>query len=200
VPGDATNRNRIRGSAGRRRGRISQKSYSIKDQYCKSGGCAITPEGRHRENVPLLKGRHEARNDRGEIADLLLADTVAKHVKSNAIVFARNGATVGIETRERSRMDSLEIAAAKAAGMGAAAGISEPPTNTNIVLGRIVHAHVDPSVWKNGRVDPKLLDPVCRLSGSGYAALGDLVNVQRPQWKDIRGTVGTGAMPRGQRR
>src|ERR1700726_3992406 len=41
--------------------------------------------------------------------------------------------------------------------------------HTNIVLGRIVHAHVDPSVWKNGRVDPKLLDPVCRLSGSGYA-------------------------------
>jgi flavin reductase (DIM6/NTAB) family NADH-FMN oxidoreductase RutF len=45
--------------------------------------------------------------------------------------------------------------------------------NTNIVLGRIVHAHVDPSVWNNGRVDPKLLDPVCRSSGSGYASLGD---------------------------
>ena len=44
--------------------------------------------------------------------------------------------------------------------------------NTNIVLGRVVHAHVDPSVWKNGVVDPKLLDPVCRLSGSGYATLG----------------------------
>ena len=72
--------------------------------------------------------------------------------------------------------------------------------NTNIVLGRIVHAHVDPSVWNNGRVDPKLLDPVCRLSGSGYAALGDLVNVQRPRWKDIAGSAGTDAMPRAQRR
>jgi flavin reductase (DIM6/NTAB) family NADH-FMN oxidoreductase RutF len=49
----------------------------------------------------------------------------------------------------------------------------DPDRNTNIVLGRIIHAHVDPSVWKNGRVDPKLLDPVCRLSGSGYATLGD---------------------------
>jgi hypothetical protein len=47
-------------------------------------------------------------------------------------------------------------------------------------------AHVDPSLWKNGRVDPKLLDPVCRLSGSGYASLGDLVNDQRPQWKISR--------------
>ena len=72
--------------------------------------------------------------------------------------------------------------------------------NTNLVLGRILHAHVDPSVWRDGRVDPKLLDPVCRLSGSGYAALGDLVSVQRPQWKDINGTVGTDAMPRARRR
>jgi flavin reductase (DIM6/NTAB) family NADH-FMN oxidoreductase RutF len=72
--------------------------------------------------------------------------------------------------------------------------------NTNIVLGRIIHAHVDPSVWRNGRVDPELLDPVCRLSGSGYAALGDLISVQRPQWKDIKGAIGMHAMPRAQRR
>jgi flavin reductase (DIM6/NTAB) family NADH-FMN oxidoreductase RutF len=68
--------------------------------------------------------------------------------------------------------------------------------NTNIVLGRIVHAHVEPSVWKNGRVDPRLLDPVCRLAGSGYASLGTLLNVQRPQWRNIEGTLGQEAMPR----
>jgi flavin reductase (DIM6/NTAB) family NADH-FMN oxidoreductase RutF len=72
--------------------------------------------------------------------------------------------------------------------------------NTNIVLGRVVHAHVDPSVWKNGRVDPKLLDPVCRLAGSGYASLGVLVNVVRPQWRNIEGTVGQEAMPRAEQR
>ena len=72
--------------------------------------------------------------------------------------------------------------------------------NTNIVLGRIVHAHVDPMVWNNGRVDPRLLDPVCRLSGSGYATLGALVNVQRPQWANIEGTSDQEAMPRAERR
>jgi flavin reductase (DIM6/NTAB) family NADH-FMN oxidoreductase RutF len=72
--------------------------------------------------------------------------------------------------------------------------------NTNIVLGRILHAHVDPSVWRNGRVDPKLLDPACRLAGSGYAALGELVNVQRPEWKNVKGTNGQEAMPREERR
>jgi hypothetical protein len=54
----------------------------------------------------------------------------------------------------------------------------------------MIHAHVDRSVWRNGRVDPKLLDPVCRLSGSGYAALGGLVSVPRPRWKHIEGTIG----------
>jgi flavin reductase (DIM6/NTAB) family NADH-FMN oxidoreductase RutF len=72
--------------------------------------------------------------------------------------------------------------------------------NTNIVLARIVHAHVDPSVWRNGRVDPKLLDPACRLAGSGYAALGELVNVQRPEWTNVKGSRGQEAMPREERR
>jgi len=72
--------------------------------------------------------------------------------------------------------------------------------NTHIVLGRIVHVHVDPSVWRDGRVDPRLLDPVCRLSGSGYATLGELVNVQRPVWKSVQATHGQEAMPRAVKR
>ena len=72
--------------------------------------------------------------------------------------------------------------------------------NTHIVLGRIVHAHVDPSVWRDGRVDPKLLDPVCRLSGSAYAALGEIVNVPRPAWSAVQGTHGQEGMPRAVKR
>ena len=72
--------------------------------------------------------------------------------------------------------------------------------NTNIVLGRIVHAHVDPSVWKNGRVDPRLLDPVCRLSGSGYAALGDWSTSSARSGRTSRARSGHDAMPRAERR
>jgi len=53
-----------------------------------------------------------------EIAELLFADTVAKHVKSNAIVFARGGATIGIGAGQPSRIDSVKIAVAKAAEAG----------------------------------------------------------------------------------
>jgi phosphoribosylaminoimidazolecarboxamide formyltransferase/IMP cyclohydrolase len=63
-----------------------------------------------------------------EIADLLFADLVAKHVKSNAIVFARSGATVGIGAGQMSRVDSVKIAAVKAAEAGKSAGLAQSPT------------------------------------------------------------------------
>ena len=46
--------------------------------------------------------------------DLLFAWRVAKHVKSNTIVYARDGATVGIGAGQMSRIDSARIAARKA--------------------------------------------------------------------------------------
>ena len=49
-----------------------------------------------------------------ELADCLFAWTVAKHVKSNAIVYARDGATVGIGAGQMNRRDSARIAAVKA--------------------------------------------------------------------------------------
>jgi len=62
-----------------------------------------------------------------EVANLIFADTVAKHVKSNAIVFAKDGATVGIGAGQPSRVDSARIAVAKAAEMQRAAGLADSP-------------------------------------------------------------------------
>ncbi len=50
----------------------------------------------------------------GEFEDMLFAFTVCKHVKSNAIVYAKNGATVGIGAGQMSRIYSAKIAALKA--------------------------------------------------------------------------------------
>ncbi len=59
---------------------------------------------------------------REEIRDMLFAFTVAKHVKSNAIIYAKNSATVGIGAGQMSRIDSSRIAAWKAQEAGKAAG------------------------------------------------------------------------------
>ena len=53
-----------------------------------------------------------------EVADMLFAFVIAKHVKSNAIVFARNGQTLGIGAGQMNRKDSARIAAMRAADFG----------------------------------------------------------------------------------
>lgn len=60
-----------------------------------------------------------------EVRDLKFAFRVAKHVKSNAIVFARGGATAGIGAGQMSRVDSARIAVMKAAEAARAANLSE---------------------------------------------------------------------------
>ncbi|AWK87691.1 bifunctional phosphoribosylaminoimidazolecarboxamide formyltransferase/IMP cyclohydrolase [Azospirillum thermophilum] len=68
-----------------------------------------------------------------ELADLLFAFRVAKHVKSNAIVYARNGATVGVGAGQMSRVDSARIAAIKSGEAAKAAGLPEPLTKGSVV-------------------------------------------------------------------
>ena len=68
-----------------------------------------------------------------ELDDLLFAWTVAKHVKSNAIVYAKNGATVGVGAGQMSRLDSALIAAKKAERMADALGLPSPLTQGSAV-------------------------------------------------------------------
>jgi phosphoribosylaminoimidazolecarboxamide formyltransferase/IMP cyclohydrolase len=68
-----------------------------------------------------------------ELEDLLFAFRVAKHVKSNAIVYAKGGATVGIGAGQMSRVDSARIAALKAAEFSKAAGEIESRTQGSVV-------------------------------------------------------------------
>jgi phosphoribosylaminoimidazolecarboxamide formyltransferase/IMP cyclohydrolase len=63
-----------------------------------------------------------------EIRDCLFALTVAKHVKSNAIVYAKDGATAGIGAGQMNRRDSARIAAAKALEAAETNGWAEPRT------------------------------------------------------------------------
>ena len=68
-----------------------------------------------------------------ELSDMLFAWKVAKHVKSNAIVYARDGATVGVGAGQMSRVDSCRIAARKAQDMAETLGLSAPLTQGSVV-------------------------------------------------------------------
>jgi phosphoribosylaminoimidazolecarboxamide formyltransferase/IMP cyclohydrolase len=68
-----------------------------------------------------------------EMADLGFAWRVCKHVKSNAIVFCRDGATVGIGAGQMSRLDAAEIAVRKARQAQETAGEAEARTKRAVV-------------------------------------------------------------------
>src|SRR5579872_5840932 len=68
-----------------------------------------------------------------ELRDLRFAFRVAKHVKSNTIVYAKDSATVGIGAGQMSRVDAARIAARKAQDAADAAGLAEPATKGSVV-------------------------------------------------------------------
>jgi phosphoribosylaminoimidazolecarboxamide formyltransferase/IMP cyclohydrolase len=81
-------------------------------------------------DVRLATGRAPTNAER---TDLEFAFAVAKHVKSNAIVFAKHGATVGIGAGQMSRVDAARIAAWKADDARRAAGEAESRTKGAVV-------------------------------------------------------------------
>jgi phosphoribosylaminoimidazolecarboxamide formyltransferase/IMP cyclohydrolase len=71
--------------------------------------------------------------DEAELRDLKFAFRVAKHVKSNTIVYAKDLATVGIGAGQMSRVDSARIAARKAQDAADEAKLAQPMTRGSVV-------------------------------------------------------------------
>ena len=98
-----------------------------------AGGYLLQTRDNGRVGAADLKTVTKRAPTAGELEDLLFAFRVAKHVKSNAIVYAKAGATVGIGAGQMSRVDSSRIAAWKAAESGKAAGLAESPAKGSVV-------------------------------------------------------------------
>jgi phosphoribosylaminoimidazolecarboxamide formyltransferase/IMP cyclohydrolase len=98
-----------------------------------AGGYLLQSRDADRASANQLKTMTKRAASREELADLLFAFTVCKHVKSNAIVFAKALATVGIGAGQMSRVDSVRIAAQKARAAGEAAGLKASPTQGSVV-------------------------------------------------------------------
>jgi phosphoribosylaminoimidazolecarboxamide formyltransferase/IMP cyclohydrolase len=78
-----------------------------------AGGFLAQTRDNGRVSEDILKTVTSRAPDAREMADLIFAFRVCKHVKSNAIVYVRDGASVGIGAGQMSRVDSARIAALK---------------------------------------------------------------------------------------
>jgi phosphoribosylaminoimidazolecarboxamide formyltransferase/IMP cyclohydrolase len=98
-----------------------------------AGGFLVQSRDNGRIQLEELKVVTRRQPSEQELKDLLFAFRVAKHVKSNAIIYARDGATVGIGAGQMSRVDSSRIAAHKAADAARSAGL-----DTSLAQGSVV--------------------------------------------------------------
>jgi phosphoribosylaminoimidazolecarboxamide formyltransferase/IMP cyclohydrolase len=93
-----------------------------------AGGFLVQTRDNGRVTRETLKVVTKRTPSEQEIADMLVAFVIAKHVKSNAIIYVKNGVTAGIGAGQMSRVDSARIAAMKARDAAKIAGWAEPRT------------------------------------------------------------------------
>jgi phosphoribosylaminoimidazolecarboxamide formyltransferase/IMP cyclohydrolase len=98
-----------------------------------SGGYLLQSRDAGRVTLADLKVVTKRQPTPEEMADLLFAFRVCKHVKSNAIVYAKRGVTVGIGAGQMSRVDSSRIAAWKSKEAAEQAGLAQPATVGSVV-------------------------------------------------------------------
>jgi len=98
-----------------------------------TGGWLVQDDDNGRISADQVRVVTKLAPSEDQMTDLLFAWTVAKHVKSNAIVYAKAGQTVGIGAGQMSRIDSSTIAALKAGRMGAELDMVESPAIGSVV-------------------------------------------------------------------
>ncbi len=98
-----------------------------------AGGMLVQDKDNGTVDAADLKVVTQKAPTEAQMADLMFAWKVAKHVKSNAIVYVKDGATVGVGAGQMSRVDSTRIAARKAEDMAEALGLPQSPAKGSVV-------------------------------------------------------------------
>ncbi len=98
-----------------------------------AGGLLVQDRDNGRVTPDMLKVVTKRAPSEQELKDCMFAWTVAKHVKSNAIVYAKDGVTAGIGAGQMNRRDSSRIAAMKAAEAAEKFGWAAPRTQGSAV-------------------------------------------------------------------
>lgn len=98
-----------------------------------AGGYLLQSRDNGKVTLDDLRVVTERQPTEQELQDLLFAFTVCKHVKSNAIIYVKNGATVGMGAGQMSRVDSARVAVRKAQDASDVAGFAENMTKGSVV-------------------------------------------------------------------
>ncbi len=114
-------------------GELSNPKASALNVKSVTGGLLVQSKDNKNVDDCELKIVTKRKPTDGEMIDLKIAAKVAKHVKSNAVIYVKDGATVGIGAGQMSRIDSTKIAHLKSKDAAKAAGIKGALTKGSVV-------------------------------------------------------------------
>jgi len=114
-------------------GGLADPNQSAKMVKSVAGGFLVQNRDTGRIGIDDLKVVTDRKPSDSELSDMLFAFQVGKHVKSNAIVYVRDGMTVGIGAGQMNRRDSSRIAAIRAGEAAEGAGESESFAKGSVV-------------------------------------------------------------------
>ncbi len=137
-------------SVGRKGGRYKDTAYNIlsSEEYVV-----------HIADRPLVEPLHLSSIEHpphvSEVEELGLATTPSRHIKVPRLV----AAPIAMECRLRHCIEFGE-------------------TRSRLLVGEVVAFHFRDGLVQSGKIDTRALDPICRLGGPRYAALGEIINMQ----------------------
>ncbi|MEX2502984.1 MAG: flavin reductase family protein, partial [Trueperaceae bacterium] len=149
-------------------------------------------------NPPTLafSGGHHDSGPKDSVRNAIRAGQFVANVADRGLLEAMNASSVdapphvdefahaGLEPVASDRVAAPRVAAAPVAFECELTHQLSIGSNT-LVFGRVLVAHLrDGLRGEDGRIDVRALDPVARLAGTQYAALGDIVELARPAWEE----------------
>ncbi|MEM6305692.1 MAG: bifunctional phosphoribosylaminoimidazolecarboxamide formyltransferase/IMP cyclohydrolase [Pseudomonadota bacterium] len=142
-----------------------------------SGGWLVQDRDTGRVTREALKVVTKRAPSEAELADMMFAWTVAKHVKSNAIIYVKDGATVGVGAGQMSRVDSTRIAARKAVDMAEAMGLPAPLTQGSVVASDAFFPFADGLITAAEAGATALIQPGGSMRDAEVIAAADELNL-----------------------
>jgi flavin reductase (DIM6/NTAB) family NADH-FMN oxidoreductase RutF len=126
--------------------------------------------------VIVSVGRHDDGDRKDSAANAMAAGELVINIVSEDLLEQMNATSgdypIGV--------DEFEIAGVTSAPCAHVA-IGREPRDNVLLICEIVAYHVRDGLLRDGRIDPALLRPICRLGGTGFARLGEIINIARPR-------------------
>ena len=126
----------------------------------------------------------------GEFVVNFVTPDLARKMEMTAVDFPADESEfkwADVPTASSKRVSPPRVADARACLECRVERIVDIGERNHVAFGRVVHYFVNREIWRNGRVDPRLFNPLCRL-GTRYGELGTMFRMNRPGWEVVRET------------